>query len=87
MVRDAVHTQLQQYDMGTRSGPRCCAKKRMLALAECACLPLVYLLRVVHAVARVLVTVQYALPQIRLVHAEKHLRAVFVVLNLARRSH
>lgn len=47
-----------------------------------ACLSLIYLLRVVHAVARVFVTVQYALPQIRLVHAKKHLRAVFVVLDL-----
>ena len=47
-----------------------------------ACPLLVYLLRVVHTIARVLVTVQYALPQIRFVHAKKHLRAVFVVLNL-----
>lgn len=39
-------------------------------------------MRVVHTVARVFVTVQYALPQVGLVHAKKHLRAVLLVFNL-----
>lgn len=41
-----------------------------------------HLFRVVHAVARTPIAIRYPLSQVRLVHTEKHMRAVFAVLDL-----